>query len=98
LRNREGELWTEKHAVLRKKTGEYVSAVFDRVQVLPGKSAVIVDYKTNACSREILIKTYQEQMDLYRESVAKLCNLPESAVETWLIHVKENGSEAIQVV
>ncbi len=97
LRNREGELWTEKHAVLRKKTGEYVSAVFDRVQVLPGKSAVIVDYKTNACSREMLIKTYQEQMDLYRESVAKLCNLPESAVETWLIHVKENGSEAIQV-
>jgi len=97
LRNQEGELWTEKHAVLRKKTGEYVSAIFDRVQVLPGKSAVVIDYKTNACSRDVLINTYQEQMDLYRESVAKLCNLPESAVETWLIHVKEDGSVAIKV-
>ena len=97
LRNKEGELWTEKHAVLRKKTGEYVSAIFDRVQILPGKSAVIVDYKTNSCTRAELIKIYQDQMDLYRESVASLCNLPESSVETWLIHVRKDGSESIKV-
>ena len=97
LRNKDGELWTEKHAVLQDKPGEYVSAVFDRVQVSPGKSAVIVDYKTNACSRAELIEIYQGQMDLYRSSVAKMCGLPESRVETWLVHVRLDGSEAIKV-
>jgi ATP-dependent exoDNAse (exonuclease V) beta subunit len=97
LRHQGGELWTEKHAVLRQGTDQYISAVFDRVQVLPGKSAVIVDYKTNTCSGKELVELYQGQMDLYRESVARLCQLPVSAVETWLIHVQETGSEAIKV-
>ena len=97
LSNKDGELWTEKHAVLQDKPGEYVSAVFDRVQVSPGKSAVIVDYKTNACSRAELIEMYQGQMDLYRSSVAKMCGLPASSVETWLVHVRMDGSEAIKV-
>lgn len=97
LRNKDGELWTEKHAVLQDKPGEYVSAIFDRVQVSTGKSAIIVDYKTNACSRAELIEMYQGQMDLYRSSVAKMCGLPESSVETWLVHVRLDGSEAIKV-
>jgi ATP-dependent exoDNAse (exonuclease V) beta subunit len=97
VRNQGGELWTEKHAVLQDKPSEYVSAVFDRVQVFPGKSAVIVDYKTNACTRAELVEMYQEQMDLYRKSVASMCSLPESSVETWLIHVRLDGSEAIKV-
>ena len=96
-RNQGGELWTEKHAVLLDAHGEYVSAVFDRVQVSKGKSAILVDYKTNACTREELADIYQEQMDLYRRSVARLCGLAESSVETWLIHVREDGSEVIKI-
>jgi ATP-dependent exoDNAse (exonuclease V) beta subunit len=96
-RNQGGELWTEKHAVLLDAHGEYVSAVFDRVQVSKGKSAIVVDYKTNACTRTELAEIYQEQMDLYRRSVARLCGLAEASVETWLVHVREDGSEVIKI-
>ena len=98
LRNKGGELWTEKHAVLMKNENEYTSAIFDRVQIDPGKSAVIVDYKTTNCTRAELIKEYTTQMGDYRKSVARLCALPIDAVETWLIHVREDGSEAVQLV
>ena len=98
LRNKGGELWTEKHAVIKKNDSEYTSAIFDRVQIDPGKSAVIVDYKTTNCTRGELIKEYTTQMGDYRKSVAQLCVLPLDAVETWLIHVREDGSEAVQVV
>ena len=98
LRNIGGELWTEKHAVIKKNDREYTSAIFDRVQIKPGKSAVIVDYKTTNCTRAELIEEYTTQMGDYRKSVARLCALPLDAVETWLIHVREDGSEAVQVV
>jgi ATP-dependent helicase/nuclease subunit A len=98
LRNKGGELWTEKHAVIKKNDSEYTSAIFDRVQIDPGKSAVIVDYKTTNCTRGELIKEYTTQMVDYRKSVARLCALPLDAVETWLIHVREDGSEAVHVV
>jgi len=98
LRNKGGELWTEKHAVLKMNESEYTSAIFDRVQIDPGKSAVIVDYKTTNCTRAVLIEEYTHQMSDYRKSVARLCALPLDAVETWLIHVREDGSEAVQLV
>ncbi|MCX5724596.1 MAG: UvrD-helicase domain-containing protein, partial [Nitrospirae bacterium] len=98
LRNKGGELWTEKHAVLKKNENEYTSAIFDRVQIDPGKSAVIVDYKTTNCTRAELIEEYAFQMGEYRNSVARLCGLPLTAVESWLIHVREDGSEIVKVV
>ena len=98
LRNKGGELWTEKHAVLKKNEEEYTSAIFDRVQIDPGKSAIIVDYKTTNCTRAELIEEYAFQMGEYRNSVARLCGLPLTAVESWLIHVREDGSEIVRVV
>jgi ATP-dependent exoDNAse (exonuclease V) beta subunit len=98
LRNKGGELWTEKHAVLKNNEAEYTSAIFDRVQIDPGKSAVIVDYKTTNCTRAELIEEYAFQMGEYRNSVARLCGLPLTAVESWLIHVREDGSEIVKVV
>lgn len=63
-------LWNERKATLMHE-GKAISAVFDRVHVVPGQSATVIDYKTNDCSVEHLKEIYQGQMDLYRIAVAK---------------------------
>ena len=68
--------------------GKLISAVFDRVHVTPGQSAVVIDYKTNDCSVEDLREMYQGQMDLYRVAVAKLCGLAPEKVRCVLVHVR----------
>ncbi len=80
-------LWTERKAALMHE-GKIVSAVFDRVQIIPGQSATVVDYKTNDCTPEHLKETYQGQMDLYRIAVAKLCGLKPEQVRCVLVHVR----------
>ena len=64
---------------------------FDRVHVIPGKSATVIDYKTNDCSLEHLKEMYQGQMDLYRISVAKLCGLSPDKVRCVLVHVRQGA-------
>jgi ATP-dependent exoDNAse (exonuclease V) beta subunit len=80
-------LWNERKATLM-HDGKLISAVFDRVHVIPGHSATIVDYKTNDCTLEHLKETYQGQMDLYRIAVAKLCGLGVEKVRCVLVHVR----------
>jgi ATP-dependent exoDNAse (exonuclease V) beta subunit len=80
-------LWRERKAALL-HDGRLVSAVFDRVHVMPGQGAVVIDYKTNDCSIEHLKALYQGQMDLYRISVAKLCGLAPEKVRCVLVHVR----------
>lgn len=80
-------LWNERKATLM-HDGKLISAVFDRVHIIPGRSATIVDYKTNDCSLEHLKETYQGQMDLYRIAVAKLCGLSPDKVRCVLVHVR----------
>ena len=80
-------LWNERKATLMHE-GKLISAVFDRVHIIPGQSATIVDYKTNDCSLEHLKETYQGQMDLYRIAVAKLCGLSPDKVRCVLVHVR----------
>lgn len=80
-------LWQERKAALMHE-GQLISAVFDRVHVIPGKSAIVIDYKTNDCSVEHLKKMYQGQMDLYRIAVAKLCGLKPEQVRCVLVHVR----------
>ena len=80
-------LWLERKAALVHK-GKLLSAVFDRVHVIPGHSATVIDYKTNDCSLEHLKEMYQGQMDLYRIAVAKLCGLSPDKVRCVLIHVR----------
>ncbi len=65
-------------------------AIFDRVHVVPGQSAVILDYKTNdKLTDQELGEIYQDQMSLYRSAVAKLCGLHENKVRCVLIHVRK---------
>jgi len=80
-------LWNERKATLMHE-GKLISAVFDRVHIIPGQSATIIDYKTNDCSLEHLKETYQGQMDLYRIAVAKLCGLSPDKVRCVLVHVR----------
>ena len=80
-------LWNERKATLMHE-GKAISAVFDRVHVMPGEGAVVIDYKTNDCSPEHLKELYQGQMDLYRVAVAKLCGLAPEKVRCVLVHVR----------
>jgi ATP-dependent exoDNAse (exonuclease V) beta subunit len=81
-------LWNERKATLMHE-GKAISAVFDRVHVIPGQSATVIDYKTNDCSLEHLKELYQGQMDLYRIAVAKLCGLSPDKIRCVLIHVRK---------
>ncbi len=81
-------LWNERKATLM-QDGKLINAVFDRVHVIPGQSATIIDYKTNDCSLAHLKETYQGQMDLYRIAVAKLCGLDVGKVRCVLVHVRK---------
>ena len=80
-------LWNERKATLMHEN-KAISAVFDRVHVIPGQSATVIDYKTNDCSIEHLKELYQGQMDLYRIAVAKLCGLSPDKVRCVLVHVR----------
>jgi hypothetical protein len=80
-------LWQERKAALIHE-GKLISAVFDRVHVIPGHSATVIDFKTNDCSLEHLKELYQGQMDLYRVAVAKLCGLEVGKVRCVLVHVR----------
>jgi ATP-dependent exoDNAse (exonuclease V) beta subunit len=83
-------LWNERKATLMHE-GKAITAVFDRVHVIPGRSATVIDYKTNDCSVEDLREMYQGQMDLYRIAVAKLCGLEVEKVRCVLIHVRQGA-------
>ena len=83
-------LWNERKATLMHE-GKAISAVFDRVHVIPGQSATVIDYKTNDCSVEHLREMYQGQMDLYRIAVAKLCGLDVGKVRCVLVHVRQGA-------
>ena len=81
------QLWQERQAALM-HDGKMINAIFDRVHVIPGKSATVIDYKTNDCSLAQLKEKYQAQMDLYRIAVAKLCGLSPEKVRCVLVHVR----------
>jgi ATP-dependent exoDNAse (exonuclease V) beta subunit len=83
-------LWNERKATLMHE-GKAITAVFDRVHVIPGESATVIDYKTNDCSVEDLREMYQGQMDLYRVAVAKLCGIGVEKVRCVLVHVRQGA-------
>lgn len=89
LRRPEGcVLWTERQASLMHE-GKLMHAVFDRVHVIPGKEATILDYKTNdRLTDDELRETYKGQMELYRLAVSKLAGVPLENVRALLIHVR----------
>ena len=82
-------LWTEREASLMHE-GKLMHAVFDRVHVIPGQEATILDYKTNdRLTDDELRETYREQMNLYKKAVSRLAGVPIEKVRALLIHVRK---------
>ncbi|MGC9452844.1 MAG: UvrD-helicase domain-containing protein [Oceanipulchritudo sp.] len=90
------EAWRERPYVLRR--GEAIATgIIDRAIVLVGpggrpQSATIYDFKTDALdpardAQEQLLERYGRQLERYREAVAVLTGLPESAVNAKLVPV-----------
>jgi ATP-dependent exoDNAse (exonuclease V) beta subunit len=84
-------LWCERDAVLRNENGEYISCQFDRVHIVPGKSATIFDFKTDGGTLTKLLENYRLQMSMYREAVAQLTGLKLEQVDVYLVHAHANN-------
>ena len=95
-------LWVERkaavHQTLPNGQTEIVPAVFDRVCIVPGKSALILDYKTTRGGSDAeLRENYLVQMTAYREAVARLTGIPLAAIQCKLIGIRTDG-ERVSVV
>ena len=89
-------LWKEKQAVIMNE-GKMIDAVFDRVHIVPGKEATIIDYKTNFdFSDDELESDYKEQMNLYRISVSELTGIPVDKIKCVLINVRGASSKYVK--
>jgi ATP-dependent exoDNAse (exonuclease V) beta subunit len=89
-------LWKEKQAVIMYQ-GKMIDAVFDRVHIIPGKEAIIIDYKTNFdFSDDELEIEYKEQMNLYRISVSELTGIPVDKIKCVLINVRGASSKYVK--
>lgn len=66
--------------------GAWVSAIIDRLYIIPGGSALILDYKTN---REIsqLEREYRGQLAAYRQLVSEALSLSPENVQAYLVAV-----------
>lgn len=66
--------------------GVWVSAMIDRLYIIPGGSALILDYKTN---REIsqLKREYRGQLATYRQLVSEALSLSPEKVQAYLVAV-----------
>jgi ATP-dependent exoDNAse (exonuclease V) beta subunit len=73
--------------------GKLVYGKSDRIHIEPGKSAIIIDYKTvdEDMTADELRLNYQSQMDLYRKAVARLCGLAPEKIRCVLVHVRQGS-------
>jgi hypothetical protein len=92
-------LWVERKAVIYDREHDVVTpAVFDRVYIVPGKSALIIDYKTAGNgSDESLKKAYESQMINYREAIAKLTGLSPDKISCKLIGIFKSRVSVVDV-
>jgi ATP-dependent exoDNAse (exonuclease V) beta subunit len=92
-------LWVERKAVVYDREHDVVTpAVFDRVYIVPGKSALIIDYKTAGNgSDESLKKAYESQMINYREAIAKLTGLSPDKISCKLIGIFKTRVSVVDV-
>jgi ATP-dependent exoDNAse (exonuclease V) beta subunit len=92
-------LWVERKAVVYDREHDVVTpAVFDRVYIVPGKSALIIDYKTAGNgSDESLRKAYEDQMKDYREAIAKLTGIAPENIKCKLIGIFKTRVSAVEV-
>jgi ATP-dependent exoDNAse (exonuclease V) beta subunit len=92
-------LWVERKAVIYDRELDVVTpAVFDRVYIVPGKSAMIIDYKTAGNgSDESLKKAYKDQMEDYQEAIAKLTGLSPDKISCKLIGIFKTRVSVVEV-
>lgn len=90
-------LWVERkaaiHHVLPDGETEIVPAVFDRVCIMPGRRAMILDYKTTRGGSDAdLRERYLGQMTAYRDAVARLTGIPQESIQAKLIGIRTDVS------
>jgi ATP-dependent exoDNAse (exonuclease V) beta subunit len=92
-------LWVERKATLYDHQKDIVMpAVFDRVYIEPGKSALIIDYKTAGNGTdESLKKAYLKQMADYRTAVSKLSGIPPEKISCKLIGIFKTHVSIVEV-
>ncbi|MFO7869900.1 MAG: UvrD-helicase domain-containing protein [Kiritimatiellia bacterium] len=93
----DASLWLEKsfEIVLGE---ELISGAFDRVAIIPDESghparAAILDYKSSVADTEAVIRNrvgdYTPQMNVYRQALATILNLPQSSIECRLLFTRQ---------
>ena len=83
------DVWREKPFELV-IDGEFCSGVFDRIHLLED-SALIIDFKTDHVDRATIndaVKRHKPQLDLYRRVLARLKEIPESAITCQLVFTR----------
>ena len=92
-------LWVERKAVIYDREHDVVTpAVFDRVYIVPGKSAMIIDYKTAGNGTDKSLKeAYEPQMSNYREAISKLTGIAPENIGCRLIGIFKNRVSVVEV-
>ena len=92
-------LWVERKAVIYDREHDVVMpAVFDRVYIEPGKSALIIDYKTAGNGTDKSLKdAYEPQMSNYREAISKLTGIAPENIGCKLIGIFKTRVSVVEV-
>lgn len=91
-------LWVERKAIVMNEKG-LTPAVFDRVHIVPGKSAIIIDYKTATNRTDAYLKEhYIKQMESYRDAVSRLTGISPENIRAKLIGIQERGVSIVDVL
>lgn len=93
------KVWVERKAVIYKQESDFANpAVFDRVYIQPGKSALIIDYKTAGEETDHQLRAdYLKQMTGYRETVSKLTGIAIENVHCKLIGLLRDRVSIVDV-
>ena len=90
-------LWRERRFEVVLNRQEWVSGVFDRVVILPGKNgeperATILDYKSDRISEEDqfarAVERYRPQLDLYSHALSRILSLPRERITLQLLFTR----------
>lgn len=92
----DAEVWRERPFEMV-EDGEWFTGTIDRVVLVPGKSAQIIDFKTDAfmvggddmsSAIDDRIASYAPQLALYRKVLARMINVPAESISCVLVFVK----------
>jgi ATP-dependent exoDNAse (exonuclease V) beta subunit len=91
-------VWVERKAVVMNDKG-LTPAVFDRVHITPGKSALVIDYKTATGRTDDYLKEhYLKQMESYRDAVARITGIDPANIHCKLVGIQTNRLSIIDVI